>query len=46
VPARNLPVPDPEPVAEVPEDFLHLQGEHAPHPGTGQGFAALARDQA
>ncbi|HPS80099.1 MAG TPA: DNA cytosine methyltransferase, partial [Thermoanaerobaculaceae bacterium] len=43
IPARRLPVPGPEPVRPVPERYLHLVGEHAPHPGTGQGYAASER---
>jgi DNA (cytosine-5)-methyltransferase 1 len=43
IPARRLPVPEPEAVAPVPERFLHLVGEHEPHPGTGQGYAAERR---
>jgi hypothetical protein len=34
------PIPPPEPVQPVPEKYLHLQGEHAEHPGTGKGYAA------
>lgn len=40
---RRLPVPEPEPVRPVPERYLHLVGEHAAHPGTGQGYAAERR---
>ena len=43
LPPDRSPVPPPEPVQKVPEEFLHLVGEHAPHPGTGKGEAALAR---
>lgn len=38
-PARPAP-PGPEPVYPVPEKFLEYVGEHPPHPGTGQGYAA------
>ena len=35
---RNSEVtPPPEPIAEVPEEYLHLVGEHPEHPGTGKG---------
>ncbi|MCU0293755.1 MAG: DNA cytosine methyltransferase [Thermoanaerobaculaceae bacterium] len=43
IPARRQPVPRPEAVQPVPERYLHLVGEHAPHPGTGQGYAATER---
>lgn len=36
-------VPAPEPIAPVPGKFLHLVGNHAAHPGTGKGRAALRR---
>ena len=35
---RTSSTPSPEPVAEVPEKYLHLLGEHAAHPGTGKGY--------
>jgi DNA (cytosine-5)-methyltransferase 1 len=41
-PNRVLP-PGPEKVRPVPQKYLSLVGEHAPHPGTGKGEAALAR---
>lgn len=31
--------PPPNPVLPVPQQYLHLAGEHAPHPGTGKGRA-------
>jgi DNA (cytosine-5)-methyltransferase 1 len=37
------PIPPPEPILPVPAKYLHLQGEHADHPGTGKGFAASRR---
>ncbi|WP_338080790.1 DNA cytosine methyltransferase [Corallococcus exiguus] len=43
LPTDRSPAPPPEPVQKVPKEFLHLVGEHAPHPGTGKGEAALAR---
>jgi DNA (cytosine-5)-methyltransferase 1 len=42
VPPDRSPAPPAEPVGEVPPRFLDLQGEHSPHPGTGQGFRARA----
>jgi DNA (cytosine-5)-methyltransferase 1 len=36
------PIPDPEPVGDVPERYLAMVGEHAPHPGTGKGPRARA----
>lgn len=32
-------VPPPEPVVDVPQEYLSLVGRHAPHPGTGKGRA-------
>jgi DNA (cytosine-5)-methyltransferase 1 len=37
LPKHRTPVPEPEPVADVPEKYLPLVGDHAPHPGTGKG---------
>jgi len=34
---RSDNIPEPEPVREVPQKYLHLVGEHAAHPGTGRG---------
>jgi len=39
-PPKRYPIPPPEPVARVPEKFLHLIGQHTPHPGTGKGNRA------
>jgi DNA (cytosine-5)-methyltransferase 1 len=39
---RNAP-PPPEPVAKVPRSFRSLAGNHAAHPGTGQGNRAKQR---
>lgn len=33
----------PEPTEPVPDRYLRLVGNHAPHPGTGEGYGALAR---
>lgn len=43
LPSRARSVPPPEPVTAVPERFVHLIGNHKPHPGTGRGSGALAR---
>jgi DNA (cytosine-5)-methyltransferase 1 len=49
LPSRALAVlpkpctPDPDPVDPVPEEFLHLAGEHEAHPGTGRGRGAKRR---
>lgn len=40
LPSRRTPVPAPEPVAEVPVQFLGFEERHTPHPGTGKGFRA------
>lgn len=45
LPPRRTPVPPPERVAKVPKRFHQLVGEHAPHPGTGLGNAAVRRAQ-
>lgn len=42
---RKSPIPPPEQVQEVPTKYLHLVGEHAPHPGTGKGRMAGIRPQ-
>jgi DNA (cytosine-5)-methyltransferase 1 len=38
----NRPIPDPEPVGDVPEKYLAMVGDHVPHPGTGKGPRARA----
>lgn len=40
LPPNRAPAPPAEPPAEVPARFLVLEGEHAPHPGTGLGHRA------
>lgn len=45
VPATRLPIPEPEPIQAVPSRYRHLVGEHAAHPGTGQGYAASRRKE-
>jgi DNA (cytosine-5)-methyltransferase 1 len=37
------PIPDPESIASVPVEFLHLAGDHPDHPGTGLGKGATRR---
>ena len=46
IPPRRTPVPPPERVLPVPREFLSLRGSHSAHPGTGQGFGAVARARA
>ena len=43
LPPRRTPVPDPEPLQRVPREYLKHIGDHAAHPGTGQGYRALRR---
>jgi DNA (cytosine-5)-methyltransferase 1 len=45
LPPRREVIPAPEPLAPVPTAYRALVGEHAPHPGTGKGPAAVARRQ-
>lgn len=45
LPPRREPIPGPESAAQVPTTYQELVGQHAPHPGTGKGPAALARRQ-
>lgn len=42
-PDRGQP-PPPERVAPVPRRLLKLEGDHAPHPGTGKGRKAILRE--
>jgi DNA (cytosine-5)-methyltransferase 1 len=44
LPKRRTPVPPAEELVEVPQKYRHLVGEHEPHPGTGQGYGAVARE--
>ena len=39
-------IPEPEPVCQVPQKYLHLLGNHAAHPGTGKGrkYVTVADD--
>jgi len=41
LPPRREPIPPPAPVLPVPAAYRSLIGDHAPHPGTGKGPAAL-----
>jgi len=43
LPARQRYTPPSEPVAPVPSKYLHLEGTHSPHPGTGKGNGAIRR---
>jgi DNA (cytosine-5)-methyltransferase 1 len=43
LPSRRSDMPDPEPVAAVPNQYHKLAGAHEAHPGTGRGYAALRR---
>ncbi|MFL5483651.1 MAG: DNA cytosine methyltransferase [Gemmatimonadaceae bacterium] len=42
-PKRRGAPPPPEQPQSVPDKYLHLEGEHAAHPGTGKGYGALTR---
>jgi DNA (cytosine-5)-methyltransferase 1 len=46
LPTRRTPVPPAEKATAVPKKYRHLVGDHAPHPGTGQGYGAMAREAA
>jgi len=43
LPTRRGPPPDPEPICDLPDEFLGMIGEHEPHPGTGKGYRASKR---
>lgn len=43
IPTRSPHTPGPEPVAPVPQSYSALRGQHRPHPGTGLGPRATAR---
>ena len=43
---RKRRLPDPEPIAEVPREYLRYQGNHSAHPGTGKGYSAAERRRA
>jgi DNA (cytosine-5)-methyltransferase 1 len=44
LPRRASFCPPPEPLKPVPLSYMYLRGKHHPHPGTGLGPAALARN--
>lgn len=44
VPECRSTTPNPERRRPVPKKYHHLAGEHEAHPGTGQGYAAQARN--
>lgn len=44
LPPHRTPTPPPEPVAKVPRKYRKLIGDHAAHPGTGKGHAAIQRE--
>jgi DNA (cytosine-5)-methyltransferase 1 len=41
LPQRRGPAPPEEPIGDVPPEYLHLEGEHEAHPGTGKGYRAV-----
>lgn len=43
IPQRRRPIPPPERRKRVPAKYRELVGDHAAHPGTGQGYGALRR---
>ena len=45
LPERRGAIPPPQPRARVPKKFLQLAGNHDPHPGTGEGPGAVARQR-
>ncbi|MDI1428117.1 DNA cytosine methyltransferase [Polyangium sorediatum] len=42
MPPIRTPVPPPEPVRPVPQEYRSLRGVHHAHPGTGKGHRAVA----
>lgn len=44
LPPARRPIPPPERAVPVPRKFRRLAGDHSPHPGTGKGYGALARE--
>lgn len=45
IPSRNINEPVPEPPEDVPSKYLHLEGEHTAHPGTGKGNLASQKPE-
>jgi DNA (cytosine-5)-methyltransferase 1 len=43
MPPVRSPAPPPEPIARVPSRFRQYIGDHADHPGEGQGAGAVRR---
>lgn len=43
LPPKRSRIPGPEPAQSVPRKYRQLSGVHAPHPGTGMGYAAQRR---
>lgn len=43
LPSQRSDCPSPEPIIEVPKEYLDLRAEHLDHPGTGSGPAAIRR---
>lgn len=43
MPIKRNDLPAPESVEHVPDQYLHLIGDHAAHPGTGKGPVAMQR---
>jgi len=46
LPPRRESIPDAEPVPDVPAEFHQYIGDHEAHPGTGQGYRAVANADA
>lgn len=40
LPPKRSPIPPPERVGDVSAEYLHLEGDHPDHPGTGKGRRA------
>ncbi len=45
LPPDRSPTPPPEPLGPVPKKHRKLAGKHDAHPGTGKGYAAVARSR-
>ncbi len=43
MPKRLGPIPPAERPRPVPRKYLHLRGDHEPHPGTGKGYRATGQ---
>jgi DNA (cytosine-5)-methyltransferase 1 len=42
--SRRKRIPSPEPTSRVPSRYLQYVGNHSAHPGTGKGYAMVARE--